>query len=178
MRVFVIVLWLLVYAQAHDMTTGEWRSETKAFNAGTHVIEREILRIKPDHTFTDVIDVSLQKDDHFIKDLQIKAEGRWKRYITTLVFVVDRIDVPFAKEVSDSIDMRSLQALSAYYKRRFDEEPIRITTLIFLDEKTMKFRDEKGAIYGYTKASEILPKLITPPKPISVDEALKRQRRK
>ena len=159
------------------MTTGEWVMTTRSVNNGTYVTEKEILRIKPDHTFDVTIDVSLQKGRHYIKDLQVKASGIWKRYITTLVIVVQRIDVPFAKEVSTTIDMRSLEALAGIYRRRFETDPIHIYTIEFLDEKNLKVRNEEEAVSTYTKAKEIIPKPITPPKPVFVDEALKRQRR-
>jgi hypothetical protein len=181
MRIFIAIsLYLLGFAfaaQTKDMTTGDWRSVTRTNNNGTIVVEKESLKLRPDHTCSVTIDVSLQKGEHYIKDLQISASGIWKRYRTTLVVVIQRIDVPFAKEVSSTIDQRSLSKLAAVYKQRFETDPITINTIEFLDEKRMRILNEKGIRTTYEKYGEITVRPITPPKPVFVNEALRRQHR-
>ncbi|SFV90413.1 hypothetical protein MNB_SV-4-1307 [hydrothermal vent metagenome] len=136
----------------HDMTVGDWRTVTKATSENhTHVTEKEFLNLKPDHTFEITILVSLKKGEHFIKDLQVKASGIWKRHITTLVVVIQKIEVPFAKEVSRTITQQSLEALADTYQARLKGNPIRINTITFLDDKKLTIVSEKGVKTSYTK---------------------------
>jgi hypothetical protein len=144
---------LLLCAQPqHDMTVGNWQTVTATTSENhTHVTEKEFLHLKPDHTFDIMILVNLKKGEHFIKDLQVKASGIWKRHITTLVVVINKIEVPFAKEVSRTINQRSLEALAGTYQARLRETPIRIYTITYLDQKKLTIVNEKGISTTYEK---------------------------
>jgi len=158
----VLVLLLLVitlHAQpVRDMTVGNWQTLTMSISENhTHVTEKESLRLRTDHTFEILILVNLKKGEHFIKDLQVKATGIWKRYNTTLVVVIEKIEVPFAKEVSRTITQRSLEALAGTYQARLKETPIRIYTITFLDHKNLTVVNEKGIKSTYTKYADPTP---------------------
>ncbi len=156
----LFLLSFSLFAQpVHDMTVGNWQTVTKSTSENrTHVTEKESLWLKADHTFEILILVNLKKGEHFIKDLQVKATGIWKRYNTTLVVVIQNIEVPFAKEVSRTITQRSRESLAATYQARLRESPIRINTITFLDHQKLTVVNEKGVKTTYTK-------FITPPKP-------------
>jgi len=164
----LFVLGSLWAGSVHDMTVGDWRTVTKSTSENhTHVTEKEFLNLKADHTFEITILVSLKKGEHFIKDLQVKASGIWKRHITTLVVVIQKIEVPFAKEVSRTITQQSLQALAGTYQARLKGDPIRINTITFLDDHKLTIVSEKGVETSYTKflgkpAPEKPLKLIRP----------------
>jgi hypothetical protein len=152
-----IFLFLLLGVALHsqpvyDMTVGNWQTVTTSTSENhTHVSEKEFLHLKDDHTFDITILVNLKKGEHFIKDLEVKANGIWKRYNTTLVVVIQKIEVPFAKEVSRTITQRSLESLAATYQARLKESPIRINTIILLDKKNLTIVNEKGIKTTYSK---------------------------
>jgi hypothetical protein len=148
-----LLLCATLYAQpVHDMTVGNWQTVTTSTSENhTHVTEKEFLHLKADHTFDIMILVNLKKGEHFIKDLQVKASGIWKRHITTLVVVINKIEVPFAKEVSKTINQRSLEALASTYQARLRETPIRINTITYLDNKKLTIVNEKGISTTYLK---------------------------
>ena len=164
MRAFftLLLLTLALFAQpVHDMTVGNWQTITKSTSENrTRVTEKESLWLKADHTFEILILVNLKKGEHFIKDLQVKANGIWKRYNTTLVVVIQNIEVPFAKEVSRTITQRSLEALASTYQARLKESPIRINTITFLDHQKLTVVNEKGVETTYTKF--IVPQKTNP----------------
>jgi len=58
---------------------------------------------------------------------------------------------PFAKEVSNSINPASLQALAQTYQAPFGGLPIRIYTITYLDKQKLTFTNEKGESISYTK---------------------------
>ncbi len=157
MRSFLLLFSCIATLSAqpvHDMTVGDWRTETKATSENrTRVTEKEFLNLKADHTFEITILVSLKKGEHFIKDLQVKASGIWKRHVTTLVVVIQKIEVPFAKEVSRTITQQSLEALASTYQSRLKGNPIRINTITYLDNNKLTIVSEKGVKTSYTKST-------------------------
>jgi len=163
---FLFAYIALLGAQpVHDMTVGDWRTVTKATSENrTRVTEKEFLNLKADHTFEITILVSLNKGEHFIKDLQVKASGIWKRHVTTLVVVIQKIEVPFAKEVSRTITQQSLEALAGTYQARLKGNPIRINTITFLDNKKLTIVNEKGVKTSYTKFTGASPLQQAPTK--------------
>jgi hypothetical protein len=149
---FLFLCMTLHANPVHDMTVGNWQTETTSTSENhTHVTEKEFLHLKSDHTFDIMILVNLKKGEHFIKDLQVKASGIWKRHITTLVVVINKIEVPFAKEVSRTINQRSLETLAGTYQARLKESPIRIYTITYLDDKKLTIVNEKGISTTYLK---------------------------
>ena len=150
--VLLLSLFLNAEQPVHDMTVGNWHTVTTSTSENrTRVTEKEFLHLKADHTFEITILVNLKKGEHFIKDLQVKASGIWKRYITTLVVVIQNIEVPFAKEVSNTISQRSLEALAGTYQARLRESPIRINTITLLTNTNLTIVNEKGIATEYTK---------------------------
>ncbi|MCF6205697.1 MAG: hypothetical protein L3J47_02215 [Sulfurovum sp.] len=172
----LVSLALLLHAEpVHDMTVGNWQTITTSTSENrTHVTEKEFLNLKADHTFDITILVNLKKGEHFIKDLQVKASGIWKRYVTTLVVVIQKIEVPFAKEVSRTITQRSLELLAGTYQARLRGNPIRINTITFLDNNKLTIVDEKGIKTEYTK-SKALPKTVTMPSQLHKEEPIRMQ---
>jgi hypothetical protein len=155
MRTLIASLLLTLVLQAQpvrDMTVGIWQAvSTSRSENRTYVTEKETLNLKADHTFEITILVNLKKGEHFIKDLEVKASGIWKRYITTLVVVINKIEVPFAKEVSRTITQQSLEALAGTYQARLRESPIRINTITLLTNKKLTLVNEKKVVTEYTR---------------------------
>ena len=124
----ILALMLELHAVERTQLIGSWKSVAKTSNNGTLTIEKEYLHLNSDRSFSIVILVSLQKGDAFVKDLQIKGSGTWKIHNQTLVAVVNKIEVPFAKEVY-LISQDSLRNLAANFKSKLHREPIRIHTV-------------------------------------------------
>jgi len=163
----LFALHTLHAAPVHDMTVGNWQTVNQSISENkTHVIEKESLWLKADHSFEIIILVNLKKGEHFIKDLEVKARGIWKRYNTTLVVVIQKIEVPFAKEVSRTITQRSLEALAGTYQARLRESPIRINTITLLTKEKMTIVNEKGVVTEYTKYVPLPPNQKNPKPPL------------
>ena len=162
---FVICTLFLNAQQVHDMTVGNWHTVTTSKSENrTRITEKEFLHLRADHTFDITILVTLKKGEHFIKDLQVKGSGIWKRYITTLVVVINKIEVPFAKEVSNSITPQSLQALASTYQARLKDNPIRINTITLLTKDRLTIVNEKGVKTEYSRYIPVKQKPIVPQK--------------
>lgn len=138
MKVFILILALMIELSAADkrLLTGTWKSVAKATKHGTQTIEKEYLFLKANSTFTVVLLVSVQKGDAFVRDLEIKGSGIWKVSNHTLVAVVNKMEVPFAKEIY-RISKASLRKLAANFKHRFEKEPIRILTIKSIDQNNL-----------------------------------------
>ena len=138
MKVFILILALMLELNAADKTqvTGTWKSVAQSTHKGTLTIEKEYLHLHANSTFSIVLLVSVQKGDAFIRDLQIKGSGIWKVSDHTLVAVVNKMEVPFAKEVY-LISQASLRNLAANFKRRFQKEPIRILKIKSIDKNNL-----------------------------------------
>ena len=92
----------------------------------------------------------MQKGDAFIRDLQIKGSGIWKASNNTLVAVVKKMEVPFAKEIY-RISQESLRNLAASFKNRFEKEPIRILSIKSIDQKNLITVNEALKETHYTR---------------------------
>ena len=152
MRVFIVILIVIVELHAIERAhlTGSWKSVAKTSSHGTVTIEKEYLHLNADRTFSIVILVSLQKGDAFIKDLQIKGSGIWKVHDHTLVAVINKIDVPFAKEVY-LISQASLNNLAKNFENRFHREPIRILTIKSMDRNNLTTVNESSKQTHYIR---------------------------
>ena len=135
MRVLLVMLMLILQLGAVERSDviGKWQAVTKSNNHGTVTSEKEYLHLNADRSFDIVLLVSVQKEEAFVKDLQIKGSGIWKVSDNTLVVVVNKLEVPFAKEVY-LISQESLRNLAANFKRRFENEPIRILKIKSFDK--------------------------------------------
>ena len=152
MKVFILILALMVALTAADkrVVTGTWKSVAKSTNNGTLTIEKEYLYLNANSTFSIVLLVSVQKGDAFIRDLQIKGSGIWKVSDNTLVAVVNKMEVPFAKEIY-LISQSSLRNLAENFKRRFQKEPIHILTIKSIDQNNLITGNEALKETHYTR---------------------------
>ena len=156
-----LLSWGLLAQQPHDMTLGKWQRENTFKSPNKTIVhQKELLELKSDHTFVWRFVIDLKKKEHFVKGLEVEATGIWKRYVTTLVLVLQHQKTPFAKEVSNSINPASLQALARTYQAPFQGSPIRVNTITYLDKQKLTFTNEKGEKISYTKG-----KPTPPPKP-------------
>lgn len=152
MKVLLLLLIMMLELGAVDENAviGKWTAVTKSSTNGTVTIEKEYLHFNADRTFNIVLLVSLQKDEAFVKDLQIKGSGIWKVSDHTLVAVVNKMEVPFAKEVY-LISQASLRDLAANFKRRFQEEPIRIFKIKSIDRNNLVTENEALRQTNYSR---------------------------
>ena len=152
MRVLLLMLILVWDLGAVDRNEllGKWNSVGKLSNNGTLTIEKEYLHLNADRSFTIVLLVSLQKGEAFVKDLEIQGSGIWKVHEDTLVAVVNKIEMPFAKEVY-LISQESLRNLADNFKRRFQEEPIRIFKIKSIDRNNLVTENEAFRQTNYSR---------------------------
>jgi len=129
---------------------GKWESVTKSRDNGALIVEKEHLILNPNHTFSIVIFVSLEKGDAFIKDLRIEGSGIWKNRDNTLVAVVQKVEVPFAKEIY-LISQESLRNFANTFKNKYQNEPIRISVIKMLDANKMTTINENLRESTYTR---------------------------
>ena len=135
MKVLMVMLVLILQLGAVDRSAliGKWKAVSKSTNHDTVTLEKEYLHLNADRSFNIVLLVSLEKGEAYVKDLQIKGSGIWKVSDNMLVAVVNKMEVPFAKEVY-LISQESLRNLAANFKRRFQNEPIRILKIKSFDK--------------------------------------------
>ena len=151
-KVFILILALMIELNAADKTQvmGIWKAVSQSTYKGTLTIEKEYLHLNANSTFSIVLLVSVQKGDAFIRDLQIKGSGIWKVSDNTLVAVVNKMEVPFAKEIY-LISQESLRNLAANFKHRFEKEPIRILSIKSIDQKNLITVNEALKETHYTR---------------------------
>ena len=152
MKIFIIILALMLELGAVGQTAliGKWQAVSQTTHNGTLTIEKEYLHLNANSTFSIVLLVSVQKGDAFIRDLQIKGSGIWKVSDNTLVAVVNKMEVPFAKEIY-LISQESLRNLAANFKHRFEKEPIRILSIKSIDQKNLITVNEALKETHYTR---------------------------
>jgi len=127
MKYLILITLLLIglYGAEERLLTGQWKSITKSMNHGTRTIEKEYLSFNADHTFEIVFLVSVQKRESYVKDLRIEGKGIWKSRANVLVVVVNRVEVPVAKEVY-GVSEASLKQIADTFHQKFLNDPIRI----------------------------------------------------
>ena len=152
MKVFIIIMafMLELSAVSQNEITGKWYAVSQTTNSGTVTIEKEYLYLNPDRTFSIVMLVSVHKGDAFIKDLRIEGSGIWKVWNHTLVAVVKKVKVPVVKEVF-LISQESLRNLSENFKRKFQNEPIRISTIQSIDQNNLITINEEAKKTSYKR---------------------------
>ena len=153
MKILVMILIMIAELSAmnqNGLLVGQWYSIEQTTNKGTQTIEKEYINLNANNTFSILLLVSVQKGDAFVRDLQIKVSGIWKRHKDTLVYVIEKIDVPFAKEVY-RISQESLRLLANHFKHRFDVQPIRILTIESMNKNALNVINENGKKTQYTR---------------------------
>jgi len=124
-----ILLWFTFFVTLHAISvetlSGNWSAYRESMTEGTVTTEQEYLHLNADHTFTIQLFVNLQKGDAFIKGLRIEGSGIWKSREHTLVIYIQKVEVPFAKEIY-LISQESLRNLANNFKAKYENEPLRI----------------------------------------------------
>ena len=154
MKILLMILIMMAELSAMNqnrLLVGKWQSVSQTKNKGTLTIEKEYLNLNANNTFSLLLLVSVQKGDAFVKDLQIKVSGIWKVNKDVLVYVIQKIDVPFAKEVY-RISQESLRQLANHFKHRFDNQPIRILDVQSMNGRSLNVINENGKETQYMKS--------------------------
>lgn len=152
MKVLMILLLLIVELSAVNSNelVGKWQALRQVTNNGTLTIEKEYLTLNGNHTFTILAFVSVKKEDAFIKDMRIDASGIWKVWNNTVVMVINKVDVPNAAEIY-RISQASLRNFAAMFKRKYENEPIRINKIMALDQKNLRLINEAEVETAYSR---------------------------
>ncbi len=152
MKIVILMMFLILELSAVNQNDvlGKWQAITKTINNGTHTIEKEYLNLNADHTFSMLLLVSVYKGDAFIKNLRIEGSGIWKVWNNTFVVVVKKVEVPVAGEVY-LISQESLRNLAKIFKKRFENEPIRISIIENINRNTLILINEKEKMTSYMR---------------------------
>ena len=123
---------------------------TKTQDNGLVTIEKEYLNISQNNIFNIVLLVSVQKDQSYIKDLRIEAYGSWDVRDNTLVLVVDRVNVPQVQDIQQ-ISQVSLNNLAANFKSKYENNPIHILVVKFLNNNSLTIINENYREMSYSR---------------------------
>ena len=129
---------------------GNWHSTTRSVTNATQTIEKEYLKLHKNGKFNLVILVSLQKGDYFVKDLRIEISGTWRAKYKSLIYIIEKINVPVAKEVY-RINQQSLRNLANNFKRMYETTKIHINKINYLNSDKMTIVNEKGREVDYVR---------------------------
>ncbi len=111
-----------IQAVTENELMGKWQTVTQSRDNGALIVEKEHLILNPKHALSIDIFVSIEKGDAFIKDLRIEGSGIWKSRDNTLVAVVQKVEVPFAKEIY-LISQESLRNFAILLKANMKMSP-------------------------------------------------------
>jgi len=152
MKVFMIILIFMLELHAADQLqlVGKWEGITQTTNQGTRITEKEYFNLNSDRTFSLIMLVNLKKDQAFVRDLRIEGSGIWKVKDDTLILVINKVDVPFAKEIY-LISQESLRNLADTFKHQFEDEPIRVNTIKSADNNHLILVNEASKETHYTR---------------------------
>ena len=152
MKVLIVLLLLMVELSAVSTNelVGRWQAMRQVTNKGTLTIEKEYLTLNANHTFKILAFVSVKKENAFIKDMRIDASGIWKVWNNTVVIVVNKVEVPNAAEIY-RISQESLRNFAATFKRKYENEPIRINKIMALDQNNLRWVNEAEVVTAYTR---------------------------
>ena len=152
MKILIFLVLCIFELQAASLSNiaGKWYAYAEATTNGTMTTETEYLSLNSDNTFSIQLFVSLHKGDAFIKDLRIEGSGIWKRRDDTLVIYIQKVEVPFAKEIY-LISQESLRNLANDFKYKYESEPLKIIYIQNLDNASLVTENEKGQITSYRR---------------------------
>jgi hypothetical protein len=135
--VMIMLVWMLELHAVDQMAVqGKWQGVTQTSNNGTKITEKEYFYLNADGTFSLTLLVNLKKGDAFVRDLRIEGSGMWRVKNDILVLVVNKVEVPFAKEIY-LISQESLRNLADNFKYKFEDEPIRFNTIKHVDNANL-----------------------------------------
>ena len=151
-KVFLLMVLCLsdIQAVTANELMGKWQTVTQSQDNGALIVEEEHLTLNANHTFSIVIFVSLEKGDAFIKGLRIEGSGIWKNRDNTLVAVIQKVEVPFAKEIY-RISQESLGNFANNFKSKYVNEPIRISVIKSFEANKMTTINENSIESTYTR---------------------------
>ena len=152
MKSVLILLFSIIGLHAVEQAelVGKWQGATLASNYGTSITEKEYFDLNADRTFSLTMLVNLKKGDAFVRDLRIEGSGIWRVKNDTLVLVVNKVEVPFAKEIY-LISQESLRHLANTFKQRFESEPIRFNTVKHIDASKLILINEGSTQTEYIR---------------------------
>jgi len=133
---------------------GKWHSITRSVNNGTQTVEKEYLNLYNNNKFNLVLLVSLEKGDFFVKDLRIEVSGIWRAKYKSLIYIIEKINVPVAKEVY-RINQQSLRNLANNFKRMYETNKIHINKINYLNSDKMTIVNEKGSEVSYSRSKSV-----------------------
>jgi hypothetical protein len=129
MKMRYLIVWFTLLVTLNAITVqelaGNWSAYRESTSNGTVTVEKEYLHLNANNTFSIQLFVSVQKEEAFIKDLRIEGSGIWKSRDNTLVIYIQKVEVPFAKEIY-LISQESLRTLANNFKHKYENEPLRI----------------------------------------------------
>lgn len=131
---FVFIVQL--YAVSKEQLAGHWQTVTQTNNNGLITIEKEYMNLNQNSTFSVIVLVSVQKGNAYLKDLRIEASGIWEVRDTVLVMVVKKVNVPIVQEVNQ-ISEESINNLAENFKYKYENDPIHIITIKFLNTNSL-----------------------------------------
>ncbi len=151
-KILLILIFTIIQIHAIDANKiiGNWNTITKTQDNGLVTIEKEYLNISPNNNFNIVLLVSVQKDQAYIKDLRIEAYGTWDVRDNTLVLVVSRVNVPQVQDIQQ-ISQESLNNLAANFKAKYENNPIHILKVKFLNNSSLTIINEKYREVSYSR---------------------------
>jgi len=148
--ILLLVLTIGIYAVNKNEISGSWKTVNKTTENGVLTIEKEFMNLNQNNSFSIVVLVSVQKDQAYIKDLRIEATGIWEVHDNTLVFVVKNVSVPVVQEVNQ-ISQQSIDNLAANFKYKYENDPIHIVTIKFLNNNSLTLISEKYRETSYSR---------------------------
>ncbi len=148
---FLLILSIIqLQAVEANKIIGNWHTVTETRNNGLITIEKEYLNINQNSDFNIVLLVSVQKDEAYIKDLRIEAYGTWDVRDNTLVLVAKSVNVPQVQDIHQ-ISRESLNNLAANFKSKYENNPIHILIIKFLNSNSLTIINEKYQEIIYSK---------------------------
>ena len=151
-KILVAMFILLLQAQAvqKEQMITTWMNTASYVNDGLTTIEKEYMNLRANGTFDIVMLVSVQKDNSYIKDLRIEASGIWEVRDNILVRVIQKVSVPTVQD-ANQISQQSIDNLAANFKFRLQNDPIRISTVKFLNKNSLILINEKYKETTYSR---------------------------
>jgi len=148
------LLILLFMGQLHAVTAndivGSWYSSLRTVNNGTEIIEKESLKFNVNNTFMLVILVNLNKNPAYVKDLRIEVSGNWEAKGNALIYTINSVNVPSAKDVYQ-VSKQSLDNLASSFKSKWVSDKIHIYKIISFEPKKLTVKNGKGVITKYKR---------------------------
>ena len=152
-RLFISII-LLTIVQLHAITAndivGSWYSSLRTVNNGTEIIEKESLKFNADNTFMLVILVNLNKDIAYVKDLRIEVIGNWEVKENALIYTINSVNVPSAKDIYQ-VSKQSLDNLASSFKSIWVSDKIHIYKIISFEPKKLTVKSRRGIITKYKR---------------------------